>query len=126
MTTSGTIRSYRDLIVWQRSMELVVETYVIASLLPADESNGLRDQMRRAAVSVAANIAEGHGRAHRREYVNHLSIAKGSLMELHTHLEIVARVHLVPPSTLSRATELADRTSRMLAVLIRKLAERDG
>jgi four helix bundle protein len=72
------VRGYRDLIVWQRSIELVVESYRLASSLPAGERFGLSDQLRRATTSVAINIAEGHGRLGRGEFVQHLSTARGS------------------------------------------------
>src|SRR5581483_2372738 len=75
---AGKIRSYRDLIVWQRGMDLIVLSYKIAKRLPPIEMYGLASQIRRAAVSVPANIAEGHGRHHRGEYVHHLSFANGS------------------------------------------------
>ena len=80
------ITGYRDLVVWQEAMDLVVATYRIAARLPRGEQYGLVNQMQRAAVSVPANIAEGHGRSGCREYLHHLSVARGSLMELETHL----------------------------------------
>jgi four helix bundle protein len=78
---SKDVRSYRDLIVWQKAMDLVVESYRLSRLLPKSEVYGLGSQLQRAAVSVPANIAEGQGREHLGEYVHHLSIANGSLME---------------------------------------------
>ena len=80
------IRSYRDLLVWQKEMDLVVESYRIAALLPKSETYGFAIQIQRSAVSVPANIAEGHGRDHLGDYLRHLSIANGSLMELETPL----------------------------------------
>jgi len=79
------IKSYRDLQVWQKAMALVVESYSVTRLLPKNESYGLIGQIQRAAVSIPANIAEGHGREHLGDYVRHLSFANGSLMELETH-----------------------------------------
>lgn len=76
------IVSYRDLKIWQKGMDLVELTYELASKLPAFEKYGLAAQMCRAAVSIPSNIAEGWGRKHRAEYVNHLSMANGSLKEL--------------------------------------------
>jgi len=86
------IRSYRDLRVWQRSLDLVVESYRVSARFPKPELYGLVSQLRRAAVSVPANIAEGHGREHLGDYLHSLSIANGSLMELETHLIIGARM----------------------------------
>ena len=81
------IQSYRDLTVWQKAMELVVGCYKFVSNLPKNETYGLISQTQRAAVSIPANIAEGHGRDHLGDYLRHLSIANGSLMELETHIE---------------------------------------
>lgn len=81
------VKSFRDLTVWQRAMELVVECYGLAAKLPRDERFGLTSQLQRAAVSIPANIVEGHGRAKTQAYVKHLSIATGSLTELQTLIE---------------------------------------
>ncbi|MBZ5502136.1 MAG: four helix bundle protein [Acidobacteriia bacterium] len=89
---SDGIKSYRDLLVWQKAMDLVVASYGIAKKLPAQEMYGLVTQIQRAAASIPANIAEGHGRKHRGDYLHHLSIARGSLLELETHLLIAGRL----------------------------------
>ncbi len=81
------IRSYRDLIVWQKGMDLVVECYRLSKKLPASEQYGLSAQIQRSAASIPANIAEGHARRHTGDYVHHLSMAVGSLAELETHLD---------------------------------------
>src|SRR5947209_7513129 len=88
-------KSYRDLEVWQRAMELLLACYQIAKRLPAIERYGLGAQLRRAATSIPANIAEGNGRRHRGDYVHHVSIARGSLTELVTLLEIIRRLRYV-------------------------------
>ena len=80
---------YRDLKVWQKAMDQAVFVYEVSRSFPSDERFGLTAQLRRAAVSVAANIAEGHGRTHKGEYANHLSIARGSLNEVQT-LSLIA------------------------------------
>ena len=90
------IRSYRDLKVWERAMDLVVASYKLTELLPKSEAYGLVPQMRRAAVSTPANIAEGHGREHLGDYLHHLSVANGSLMELETHFLIANRLAYSP------------------------------
>ena len=82
------LRSYRDLAVWKRSVLLVAEVYRVTRTLPSDERFGLTAQMRRASVSVSCNIAEGYGRATRGEYLNHLSIARGSLYEVEALIEV--------------------------------------
>ena len=81
MSPTTPVKSYRDLLVWQKAMDLVEESYSVASQLPKTETFGLVSQIQRAAVSVPANIAEGHGRQHLGDYLHHLSIANGSLME---------------------------------------------
>jgi len=81
---SMVVKSYRDLLVWQEAMELVIGCYRISDRFPPRELYGLTNQLRRAAVSVPANIAEGRGRSHTREFVYHLSIAYGSLKEVET------------------------------------------
>ena len=81
-------KHYRDLIVWQKSMELVDEIYRLTNLLPKEELYCLSDQMRRAAISIPSNIAEGHGRQTSKEFRQFLSISKGSVCELETQLEI--------------------------------------
>src|SRR5262249_10300713 len=86
------VKSYLDLLVWQKAMTLVVECYPLASLLPKNEAYGLVSQIQRAAVSIPANIAEGHGRDHLGDYLHHLSVANGSLMELETHLFLLPRL----------------------------------
>ena len=79
--TRRVVNGYRDLLVWGRAMDLVVETYRLTEAFPREEKYGLVQQLRRAAVSVPSNIAEGHGRDHLGDYLHHLSIANGSLME---------------------------------------------
>jgi len=115
------VRSYRDLKVWGKAMDLVVESYKVARLLPKEETFGLASQVRRAAVSVPANIAEGHGREHLGDYLHHLSVAHGSLMGLETHFLIAKRLSLLEDSKLERALSLAAEVGRMLAGLTTSL-----
>jgi four helix bundle protein len=103
------VRSYRDLEVWQLAMEMVHLVYDLSVDFPPDERYGLTAQMRRAAVSVPSNIAEGHARRSLRAYLNHLGIALGSLGELDTELEIAARLRLCSGV---KANALRDRISR--------------
>jgi four helix bundle protein len=86
------IQSHRDLIVWQKSMHLVETVYSLAKEFPEDERYRLVHQTTRAAVSVPANIAEGHARGTRRDYAHFVSIARGSLMELETYVMIAERL----------------------------------
>ena len=89
------IANYRDLLVWSRARDLVEVCYKLSARFPQSEMYGLTSQLRRAAVSVPANIAEGHGRRNLGEYMQHLSIANGSLKEVETHLLISVRLKYV-------------------------------
>ena len=112
---------HRDLVVWQKAMDLVVECYRISDRFPRSEDFGLRLQLRRASVSVPANIAEGRGRTGVGEYLHHLSIAHGSLKELETHLEISRRLGYLTPEVLADFQGRLDEVGRLLGGLIRKL-----
>ncbi len=90
-----TLKSYRDLEVWQKSMDLVVVCYQITKEFPKNEIYGLSSQLQRAAVSIPSNIAEGRHRQHSKEFLQHLSIAYGSLAELETHIQIAERLHYI-------------------------------
>ncbi|MBL8209007.1 MAG: four helix bundle protein, partial [Blastocatellia bacterium] len=111
------IRSYRDLLVWQKAMELVVECYKFVSYLPKHETYGLISQTQRAAVSVPANIAEGHGRDHLGDYLRHISIANGSLMELETHILLIERLGYRPTHETEPLLARCSEVGKMLAGL---------
>jgi four helix bundle protein len=106
--------SDRDLDVWQRAMDLVVECYRITKCFPGNEVFGLASQLQRAAVSVPANIAEGRARQHIKEFLQHLSIAYGSLAELETHVEIAGRLRYVESHQSEDLLEKAAQLGRML------------
>jgi four helix bundle protein len=116
------LRSYRDLIVWQVGMDLVAESYRLCGRLPRNEIFGLSAQIRRAAVGIPSNIAEGYGRIHRGDYVRFLSIANGSLKELETEVLIAERLGYVTGDQVAGALGLAERVGRLLAALIRRLS----
>jgi four helix bundle protein len=117
----GSLKSHRELLVWQKAMDLVEEVYKIAARLPSQEQFGLKSQLCRAAVSIPANIAEGYGRMHRGDYLHHLSIAMGSMTELETHLEIALRLNYLKAAELEIINGLADETGKMLTRLIQSL-----
>ena len=100
------IQSYQDLIAWQKAVDLVEDVYRVTRAFPRDELYGLTSQMRRAAVAVPSNIAEGQGRRTRGEFQQFLGIAKGSLFELDTQALIAARLQYISPD---RAKSLRDR-----------------
>ena len=118
------LQSYRDLEVWQVSMDLAEQCYQATREFPKDELFGMTSQIRRAAGSIPANIAEGQGRDHTKEFLHHLSIARGSLMEVETHLMLGNRVNLVTQQKLDQLLGLTDRISRMLTALRKSLLKR--
>ena len=115
------IQTYRDLEACQKSMDLVVEIYRLTKPFPPAEQLGLTSQIRRAAVSVPANIAEGHGRLHRADYLRFLSIARGSLTEVETHLQIAVRLGYLERDQVKEVWILLQHVGRLLNGLIRSL-----
>ncbi len=118
------IQNYKELEVWQIAMDLAENCYQVTRGFPKEELFGLTSQIRRAAVSVPANIAEGHARQHTKEFLQFLSVARGSLMELETHLLIGARVGLLKDEQRIPVMDLVDRISRMLTRLRQSLEQR--
>jgi four helix bundle protein len=116
------VESYRDLIVWQQAIDLAVETYSLTKNWPKSEPYGLTSQARRAATSIAANIAEGYGRDSTGNYQQFLRVAQGSLKEFETHLIIAGRIGIAQQSTVDQLLHRADSIGRMLRALIRKLS----
>ena len=111
------VQHYRELKVWQVSMDLAEQCYQATKGFPKEELFGMTSQIRRSAASVPANIAEGQGRQHTKEFLNHLSIARGSLMEVETHLLLCKRVGLLTPEALHPPLALSDQIGRMLSGL---------
>jgi four helix bundle protein len=115
------IKNYRDLLVWQKAMDLAANVYRLIDSFPKQEEFGLKSQIRRAATSIPANIAEGHGRDHLGDYLRHLSIAKGSLAELETHILLAIRLTYLNEDKAGDILLFADELSRMLNGLSAKL-----
>jgi four helix bundle protein len=113
---------YNELVVWQKAMNLVTEVYKITSTFPSEERFGLSSQMRRAAVSVPSNVAEGQGRKATGAYINHLSIAHGSLMELETQIQIASRLNFVSANETSTLLAQTNEIGRMLNALKNSLS----
>ena len=107
-------RQFRDLLVWQRSMRLVEAVYQATRNFPKDEMFGLTAQMRRAAVSVPSNIAEGQGRDSEKSFAQFLNQARGSLYELETQLELASNLSMLPHETMNHLQEDAAEIARML------------
>jgi four helix bundle protein len=121
MTTMSRADSYRDLIAWQKAMALVRSVYQTTAGFPMDERFGLTAQIRRSAVSIPSNIAEGSGRSGTREFKHGLSLAHGSLCELETQLMIAADLGLCKPEQLSDVLDQTAEIGRIIRGLIRKL-----
>jgi four helix bundle protein len=115
------IKSYRDLIVWQKAMSLVTNVYSITAKLPSQEKFGLLLQIRRCAVSIPSNIAEGYGRYHTADYVRFLQISLGSLYELQTQLEITMNLGYINADQYDQILREGTEIEKMLNSLISKL-----
>jgi four helix bundle protein len=115
------VQNYRELRVWNTAVQLTLEVYRITESFPQSERFGLITQLRRAAVAVASNIAEGHARSTRGEYRNFLSIARGSAIEVEVQLFLAAQLGHVQSAVLSKARDHCDAISRMITNLKRSL-----
>lgn len=115
------VHSHRDLVVWQRAMDLVVSVYLLTEHYPRSEMYGLTSQTRRAAVSIPANIAEGRSRGTRADFRQFLLVAYSSGAELDTHLDIARRLPFSKALDFSRADQLVLETRKMLNTMIRSL-----
>ncbi len=113
--------SYKDLIVWQKAMDLALLLYELTEDLPSSEQFGLKIQIRRAAVSVPSNIAEGRYRNSQKDYKRFLQIAYASGAEIETQLELVKRLHLIPHADFTNTDTLLNEVMRILNVMVRKL-----
>ncbi|WP_036271620.1 four helix bundle protein [Methyloversatilis discipulorum] len=118
------VRSYRDLLVWQRAMDLALGIYALSRSFPDSERFVMVSQLRRAAVSVPSNIAEGHARSSTRDFLRFLSIASGSLAELETQLILSHRLDYLDQDRLDSTLVLAGETGRMIRGLQTSLASR--
>ncbi len=119
------ITSHKDLLVWQKSIDLVQEIYLITKAMPDEEKFGLTSQIRRAAVSIPSNIAEGWGRKSSGSYVNFLKISNGSCCETETQLLIIEKLELIEKTKIEKAKNLLDECGSMLRSLILKLEEKN-
>ena len=118
----GKIQSFKELTVWQEAMSLVEMVYIETRNYPKEEVYGLTSQTRRAAVSIPANIAEGYGRANRKEYLHFLSIASGSLAELETHLLLATRIKFINGQDMDVFQHQLNSVGRLLNALRKSLA----
>jgi four helix bundle protein len=115
--------SFKELVVWQRSVQLTTEIYRLSGSFPPSERFGLTNQLRRASVSIASNIAEGYGRATKGEYIQFLGHARGSNCELQTQLIIATTLGFCPKKETETVERMSADVSRMLIALMKKLRE---
>ncbi len=121
MEEKSKIKSFRDLDVWKLGMEIVTEVYELTKSLPKEEAYGLVSQMRRAAISIASNIAEGFNRYHNKEYKQFLYIALGSCAELETQVEVCRLLAYIDQETRDKLIDQFDHEGRMINNLIKCL-----
>ena len=112
---------YIDLIVWQKAMDLTTEIYRLTKRLPKDELYGLTNQLRRAAVSIPSNIAEGNGRTSTGDYLRFLSIARGSNAEVETQLLLCVKLDYLTQEDINAALQLSDEVGRMITAMVKKI-----
>ena len=115
------MRGFQELVVWQRAMELCKEIYLVSAKLPEEERFGLVQQLRKAAVSVPSNIAEGYSRQTTGDYRHHLQMACGSTGEIQTQLMIADQLKMLTPGTATKAMNLAEECMKILATMVSKL-----
>ena len=119
------VQSYKDLIAWQKAMDLVLTAYRLSATFPPREQYGLTAQLRRAAVSIPSNIAEGHGRRTRCDFVRFLDIARASANEVETQVLLAERLEYVKPGDSSACLDLCDEVQRIIKGLIISLERKD-
>ncbi|WP_428742217.1 four helix bundle protein [Tenacibaculum sp.] len=124
MKEKTSIKTFRDLLVWQKSMVFVTEVYKISNDFPKEEVFGLTSQIRRCAVSIPSNISEGYGRQSLGDFIRFLNIGIASLFELQTQLEISLNLEYISNESFTKLYEQSREIERMLSSLIRKLKEK--
>ncbi len=117
------LKSYKELTVWQKSMQLVKEVFLVTDKFPKSETYGLVSQMRRSAVSIPSNIAEGYGRKSKKEYAQFYSIAYGSTLELETQLIISKEIHFINIEDFEKINSLLEEVAKMLNYMTSKMRE---
>lgn len=117
------IQSYKDLLIWQKGIALVKSVYVLCDTLPKEEVYGLQSQMKRPAISVPSNIAEGYGRNYSQNYIQFLRIARGSLLELETQLIISRELKLIGKELFQKVQSLITEENKMLNAFIKSISK---
>lgn len=117
------MRTYRDLVVWQKSMDLVTFAYKTTKIFPKEELYGITSQIRRCAVSIPSNIAEGYARKSTPDYLRFLRVSNGSLFEFQTQIEIAFNLEYIDNQQFDKLFKASREIERMLSSLIRKISE---
>lgn len=120
----GSFRPHKKLLVWQEAMELVVQMYELTKIFPREEEFGLKSQLRRAAVSVASNIAEGLARRSKNDKLHFLNMSQASLSEIDTQIEISLRLHYIVSDAFDRVQSKLTRVQKLLSGINRNIRER--
>jgi four helix bundle protein len=118
------VASYRDLVAWQKAMELITQIYRVSQKFPPEELYGMVSQMRRAAVSIPSNIAEGQGRSTKGEFIQFLGNARGSLLELETQILVAQNLHYLDEPGIRNLLELTAEVGRLLNGLLSSIKRR--
>ena len=116
------IKSYKDLLIWQKGIQLVKEIYLICKDLPKDEVFGLQSQMKRAAISIPSNIAEGYVRNYTQNYIQFIKIARGSLLELETQIIITKELDFINEDKFDEIINLITEENKMLNAFIKSIS----
>ena len=117
--------TFRNLLIWQKSMDLVTKIYSSTQQFPKEEVFGLTSQIRRSAISIPSNIAEGYGRDSNKEYLRFLNISISSLFEMQTQIEIAKNINYINETDFNKIYEDSREIERMLTSFIKKIKERD-
>jgi len=124
VTERRKLKTFRDLLVWQKSMVLVTDIYALTKSFPVDETYGLASQMRRCSVSIPSNIAEGYGRNSNNEFIRFLHIATGSLYELQTQIEISLNLNYLDKNTFENLCGPTRELEKMINSFTKKIIEK--
>ena len=116
------MKTYRDLLVWQKAIHFVTQVYRVVKMFPQEELYGLTSQIKRSAVSIPSNIAEGYGRKSKKDYIRFLQIAMGSIFEIQPQLEISKNLEFISGSSFSELYEKSREIERMLSSMINKIS----
>lgn len=119
------IKSYKDLLIWQKGIQIVKEVYMLCKLLPNDELYGLQSQLKRASISIPSNIAEGYGRNYTKNYKQFLAFSRGSLLEVETQIIIAIELNYISAEKCNKVLDLINEENKMLNAFINSIKSRD-